>query len=222
MCTVVLFRDTPVSVFGPGWLGQCMFHPTGAQYSTMHAKTWMGTEWSQNHAATSRWCADTPTTTLQHTTPRLNTLFCPIERLTSVWPSALNWPKCRNLPGAGSYQLDGPVMCDVCKWFSKYTRMICFFFKKHLAKWFITIGIPTCKFLLIWGEKVKFLQKKGKMPMIYDTFVVFFEMGPYYNTFLKKSVRNHQNCSELFKIDPFIGELPNEIWRGKKCCFAWQ
>ena len=51
--------------------------------------------------------------------------------------------------------------------------------------------------------------------MVYDSFAVFFEMAPYYNMFLKKSVRNYQNCSELFKIDPFIGELPNEIWRAK-------
>ena len=51
--------------------------------------------------------------------------------------------------------------------------------------------------------------------MVYDSFAVFFEMAPYYNRFLKKSVRNYQNCSELFKIDPFIGELPNEIWRVK-------
>ena len=53
--------------------------------------------------------------------------------------------------------------------------------------------------------------------MVYDSFAVFFEMAPYYNKFLKKSVRNYQNCSELFKIDPFIVELPNEIWRGKFC-----
>ena len=52
--------------------------------------------------------------------------------------------------------------------------------------------------------------------MVYDSFAVFFEMAPYYNKFLKKSVRNYQNCSEFFKIDPFIGELPNEIWRGQK------
>ena len=51
--------------------------------------------------------------------------------------------------------------------------------------------------------------------MVYDTFAVFFNMGPYCNTFLKKYVRNYQNCSELSKIDPFIGELPNEIWRAK-------
>ena len=51
--------------------------------------------------------------------------------------------------------------------------------------------------------------------MVYDSSAVFFEMAPYYNMFLKKSVRNYQNCSELFEIDPFIGELPNEIWRGK-------
>ena len=51
--------------------------------------------------------------------------------------------------------------------------------------------------------------------MACDSFVVFFEMAQYYNMFLKKSVRNYQNCSELFKIDPFIGELPNEIWRVK-------
>ena len=51
--------------------------------------------------------------------------------------------------------------------------------------------------------------------MVYDSFAVFFEMALYYNKFLKKSVRNYQNCSELFKIDPFIGEFPNEIWRAK-------
>ena len=53
--------------------------------------------------------------------------------------------------------------------------------------------------------------------MVYDSFAVFFEMAPYYNMFFKKCVRNDQNCSELFKIDPFIGELPNEIWRAKIC-----
>ena len=53
--------------------------------------------------------------------------------------------------------------------------------------------------------------------MAYETCVFFFEMGPYCNTLLKKYVRNYQNCSELSNIDPFIGELPNEIWRGKIC-----
>ena len=51
-------------------------------------KSWMGIEWSQNHTATWRWRAGTPTANLQHTTPLLNTLFCPIERLAStncVW-----------------------------------------------------------------------------------------------------------------------------------------
>ena len=63
----------------------------------------------------------------------------------------------------------------------------------------------------------KFLHKRDKIPMIYDTCVVFFEMGQYCNMFLKKYVRNYQNCSELSRIDPFIVELPNEIWRGKIC-----
>ena len=52
--------------------------------------------------------------------------------------------------------------------------------------------------------------EKSKMPMIYDSFAVFLEVAPYYNRFLKKSVRNYQNCSELLRIVPFIGQLPNE------------
>ena len=47
--------------------------------------------------------------------------------------------------------------------------------------------------------------------MIYATFAVFFfffEMASYCNMLLKKNVRNYQNCSD--KIDPFVGELPNE------------
>ena len=43
----------------------------------------------------------------------------------------------------------------------------------------------------------------------------FFEMASYCNQVFEKNVRNYQNCSELFKIDPFIGELPNEIWRAR-------
>ena len=58
--------------------------------------------------------------------------------------------------------------------------------------------------------------------MVYDSFAGCLDMAPYHNRFLKKSVRNYQNCSELFKNDPFVGELPNEIWRGKKGRSAWQ
>ena len=62
-------------------------------------KSWMGIEWSQNHTATWRWRADTPTTTLQHKTSRLNTLLCLIERLAStkcVWLAQVSEPsRCR-------------------------------------------------------------------------------------------------------------------------------
>ena len=47
--------------------------------------------------------------------------------------------------------------------------------------------------------------------MIYDSFTVLFEMGPYCNKFLKKC----STLTEFFKIDPFIGELPNEIGRAR-------
>ena len=148
MCTVVLIQDTPVSACRSGWFGQYKFHPTGAYDSTVRAVSWRmvtewseWSEWSQNHAVTWHWRVDTPAATLQHRTPRLSTLFCAIQ----VWlaPSAVRWPKCLRFPYAGSNQLGGPVMCDVCKWFSKYIRMICFFFQKYLAQWSITIGIPT-------------------------------------------------------------------------------
>ena len=71
---------------------------------------------------------------------------------------------------------------------------------------------------LVWrdhlGSVAKFFRKIWNADGIWQ-FCSFFEMAPYYNMFLKKSVRNYQNCSELFKFDPFIGELPNEIWRAR-------
>ena len=35
-------------------------------------------------------------------------------------------------------------------------------------------------------------------------------MGPYCNRFLEKVSKLFRNLQELFKIDPFIEELPNE------------
>ena len=57
--------------------------------------------------------------------------------------------------------------------------------------------------------------------MVYDTFAVFSKWIHIAIGFCKrcsklsKLFRNYQNCSEIYKIDPFIGQLPNEN-------LAWQ
>ena len=65
-------------------------------------------------------------------------------------------------------------------------------------------------FSLNWEQKHQNSSEKSETPMVYDTFAFFFRNGSILQYVFAKDVRNYQNCSEIYKIDPFIGELPNE------------
>ena len=78
---------------------------------------------------------------------------------------------------------------------TKYTRMICFF-KNTLQNDSLPLGSYLHFFMNLGTKKFNFLQKKSKMPMIYDSFTGFFEMGPYCNRFLKKC----STLTEFFRI----------------------
>ena len=76
-------------------------------------------------------------------------------------------------------------------------------------------------FIKLGTNKSKIFRKKPKYRW-YMTLLQFFRNGSILQYVFEKDVRNYPNYSELFKnyselskIDPFIGELPNEIWRGE-------
>ena len=62
----------------------------------------------------------------------------------------------------------------------------------------------------------KFLQKKSKIPMIYGSFA-FFRNGSILQYVFEKKCSELSELFRIVQIDPFIGELPNEIRRGKIC-----
>ena len=54
------------------------------------------------------------------------------------------------------------------------------------------------------GMKIDNLPKESEISMIYDT-SVFFRNGSILQYVFAKDARNYQNCSEIYKIDSFIG-----------------
>ena len=55
-----------------------------------------------------------------------------------------------------------------------------------------------------------FLQKCPLLREKYHRYVGFFEMAPYCYRFLQNLFETFKTVQECFRIDPFIGELPNE------------
>ena len=96
----------------------------------------------------------------------------------------------------------------------QFTRMPCFFSKIHLKMIHYCWDPCLHVFIKLGTKKSKIFRKHPKYRW-YMTLLQVFRNGSTLQYVFAKDVRNYQNCSEIYEIDPFIGELPNEIWRAK-------